>query len=174
LPLNAVLAGPAVMIRVVGLVMILAFASVAAPAAHACSCIARPTAETFKRASLVFKGELVAAAPHPSDACGDETLTFLPSKIWKGEISGPVIAANASVGRHRDGSLPARDERVCLKMCPVFVEQRKEYIVFLFSEPLRLQYCHSPLDTGHEVATKLQRELDVLADKVRRPKKRAG
>jgi hypothetical protein len=162
------------MTRILTVTVTLVLAGLSTPAVDACSCISAPLAQTFDRATLVFRGELVAAFPHPSDRCGDETLTFLPSKLWKGQSTGPIIVRNRSVGRHSDGSLPASDERVCLKMCPVFVKQRKEYIVFLFSRPFRLEYCVAPLETDHEQATELQHELDALAARQRRPKKGAG
>jgi hypothetical protein len=131
--------------------------------ADACSCIVPSRAETFDRAILVFRGRLVDAAPHPSDPCADETLTFLPSKIWKGKSTGPVTVTSASVGRRRDGSLPASDERSCRPVCPVFVRQGKEYVVFLFEKPFKLGFCHAPVEVGSEKVSALQSELDALA-----------
>jgi hypothetical protein len=119
-----------------------------------------PLGETYRKASLVFRGELVAAAPHPTDRCGDETLTFLPSKVWKGSHAGPVVLTNKSVGRRR---LPGRYERACIVMCPVYVSERKEYIVFAFGSEPQLQNHPAPIETSHEVAKGLVQELDELA-----------
>jgi hypothetical protein len=72
----------------------------------ACSCLERPLREIYAEATLVFRGELVKARPHPTDRCGDETLTFVPNKIWKGESRSRYVIRNGSIGRHPDGSLP--------------------------------------------------------------------
>jgi len=130
---------------------------------YACSCLSpNGLADPFARATLVFRAELVAASPHPTDPCGDETLTFLPTRFWKGKAVGPVLIRNRSVGRHRDGSLPSLTERICLAQCPVRVEERKEYIVFAFGQDLSLQHCYGPIDTSQPGAAEDSRELDAL------------
>jgi len=129
----------------------------------ACSCLPpHGLAEPFARAKLVFQAELVAASPHPTDRCGDESLTFLPSRFWKGKATGPVLLRNRSVGRHRDGTLPSLTERICLAQCPIRVEVGKEYIVFAFGQDLHLQHCDGPIDASQPGVAGVGRELDAL------------
>jgi hypothetical protein len=124
----------------------------------ACSCLPPDgLADPYARATLV------AASPHPTDRCGDETLTFLPTRFWKGKAVGPVLLPNRSVGRHRDGTLPSLTERICLARCPMRVAVRKDYIVFAFGQDLHLQQCYGPLDTSQPGAADVLRELDALS-----------
>jgi hypothetical protein len=89
--------------RVSVLAVILALA-VDPQRASACSCASWPVREWYEKAQMVFVGELVSAAPHPTDRCGDETLTFIASEVFKGGKPGPIILEHGPVGRHKDGS----------------------------------------------------------------------
>lgn len=122
----------------VSLVAVLALAPLEA---LACSCPASSVEQWYSQARVVFSGELVAAQPHPTDRCGDETLTFSVRELFKGPRTKTVVMKNGSVGRHKDGSLPKDNERVCIAQCADFVALGRRYIVFAGGDELQLWGC---------------------------------
>ena len=139
-------------------------AAVIAPApADPCSCLPGPLVSAFKRATVVFRGELVAAMPDPDHKCGDEILVFLASRTWKGSSDRIQLALNKAVGRHPDGSLPGFYERTCISQCPVTVREGGEYFVFGYGSPPRLEHCGGTAEAGGQGSDELAAELDQLA-----------
>jgi hypothetical protein len=130
--------------------------------AEACSCGATMLNEQFAEATLVFRGYLATATPHPSDPTADESLTFFVTEAWKGKMGRTVALRSQGVGRRKDGSLPGEEQMMAHIRCPMYIEQKQEYIV-LVGKDMRLGYCSTIIPVPSTLAPEFQRRLRLLA-----------
>ena len=150
-------------VRFLGLAFVLLLVALFPNRGEACSCLPQTVRQQFEEAQVVFVGKLVSAVPHPTDACGDESLTFVVGEAFKGAEKGHrVVVKNGSTGRQRDGSLPPANAAVCLAACPSFAEQGRDYLVFATGEPLEFS-CSGPMRTSSRYFKKDRAELRTLA-----------
>lgn len=131
--------------------------------ASACSCLSTSFEEHFTKARSVFIGELVSAAP--AGRCGEETLTFIASDVWKGDKKGPIVVRNYGFRRRKDGSEVRDGKGECSTPCPVSASLKRRYIVFAFGEDRWIGFCTPFFEVSPSDEADARKMLDEVAAK---------